>query len=133
MAGVCHSNGRLWCRTTKRFLMYHTISICISLGFLWIFSISLVQSHLEKQNKVVFTIMVLICFLFFGLSTELIFRWSQWLPFLLLQRWSELFISSLASTGSGCGNFVNKVSSVKLYSLRVKVFCNSLYNYIIQH
>ncbi len=59
-----------------------------------------------KTNKVVFAIMFLICFLFFGLATDLFLGGRTW--FFSLAAWSELFISLLGFYGSGAV-LVNKV------------------------
>ena len=59
-----------------------------------------------KTNKVVFVIMVLICFLFFGLATDLFLGGKT--GFFALAAWSELFISLLGFYGSGAV-LVNKV------------------------
>ena len=73
-------------------------------GFL-IFSIFGTIASL-KTNKVVFAIMVLICLLFFGLSTDLFLGGHT--GFFALAAWSELFISLLGFYGSGTV-LVNKV------------------------
>ena len=73
-------------------------------GFL-IFSIFGTIASL-KTNKVVFAIMVLICFLFFGLATDLFLGGKT--GFFALAAWSELFISLLGFYGSGAV-LVNKV------------------------
>ena len=59
-----------------------------------------------KTNKVVFAIMVLICFLFFGLAADLFLGGRT--GFFALAAWSELFISLLDFYGSGAV-LVNKV------------------------
>lgn len=59
-----------------------------------------------KTNKVVFAIMVLICFLFFGLAADLFLGGRT--GFFALAAWSELFISLLGIYGSGAV-LVNKV------------------------
>ena len=59
-----------------------------------------------KTNKVVFAIMVLICFLFFGLAADLFLGGRT--GFFALAAWSELFISLLGFYGSGAV-LVNKV------------------------
>ena len=59
-----------------------------------------------KTNRVVFAIMVLICFLFFSLSTDLFLGGRT--DFFALAAWSELFISLLGFYSSGAV-FVNKV------------------------
>ena len=66
-------------------------------GFL-IFSIFGIIASL-KRNKVVFAIMLLICFLFFGLATDLFLGGKT--SFLALAAWSELFISLLGFYSSG--------------------------------
>ena len=66
-------------------------------GFL-IFSIFGIIASL-KTNKVVFAIMLLICFLFFGLSTDLFLGGRT--GFFALAAWSELFISLLGFYSSG--------------------------------
>lgn len=73
-------------------------------GFL-IFSIFGTIASL-KTNKVVFAIMLLICFLFFGLATDLFLGGKT--GFFALAAWSELFISLLGFYGSGAV-LVNKV------------------------
>lgn len=74
-------------------------------GFL-IFSIFGTIASL-KTNKVVFAIMLLICFLFFGLATDLFLGGGKTGSF-DLAAWSELFISLLGFYGSGAV-LVNKV------------------------
>ena len=59
-----------------------------------------------KTTKVVFAIMVLICFLFFGLAADLFLGGRT--GFFALAAWSELFISLLGFYGSGAV-LVNKV------------------------
>lgn len=59
-----------------------------------------------KTNKVVFAIMVLIDFLFFGLATDLFLGGRT--GFFALAAWSELFISLLGFYGSGAV-LVNRV------------------------
>ena len=82
------------------------------LGFL-IFSIFGTIASL-KTNKVVFTIMVLICFLFFGLSTYLFLGGRT--GFFALTAWSELFISLLGFYGSGAV-LVNKVFGKTIFPM----------------
>ena len=63
----------------------------------------------KKNNSfgsVVFAIMLLICFLFFGLATDLFLGGKT--GFFALAAWSELFISLLGFYGSGAV-LVNKV------------------------
>ena len=67
-----------------------------------------------KTNKVVFAIMFLICFLFFGLATDLFFGGRTW--FFSLAAWSELFISLLGFYGSGAV-LVNKVFGKTVFPL----------------
>ena len=81
-------------------------------GFL-IFSIFGTIASL-KTNKVVFAIMVLICLLFFGLSTDLFLGGRT--GFFALAAWSELFISLLGFYGSGAV-LVNKVFGKTVFPL----------------
>ena len=67
-----------------------------------------------KTNKVVFAIMFLICFLFFGLATDLFLGGRTW--FFSLAAWSELFISLLGFYGSGAV-LVNKVFGKTVFPL----------------
>ena len=67
-----------------------------------------------KTNKVVFAIMFLICFLFFGLAADLFLGGRTW--FFSLAAWSELFISLLGFYGSGAV-LVNKVFGKTVFPL----------------
>lgn len=67
-----------------------------------------------KTNKVVFIIMVLIDFLFFGLATDLFLGGRT--GFFALAAWSELFISLLGFYGAGAV-LVNRVFGKQVFPM----------------
>ena len=67
-----------------------------------------------KTNKVVFAIMLLICFLFFDLATDLFLGGKT--GFFALTAWSELFISLLSFYGSDAV-LVNKVFGKTIFPM----------------
>ncbi|WP_251421339.1 acetate uptake transporter [Veillonella agrestimuris] len=67
-----------------------------------------------KTNKVVFMIMVLIDFLFFGLATDLFLGGGT--GFFKLAAWSELFISLLGFYGAGAV-LVNRVFGKQVFPM----------------
>lgn len=107
---LVNPNGVFRSWNSKRFRC-NTISIRFCR--LLIFSIFGTIASL-KTNKVVFAIKLLICFLFFGLATDLFLGGKT--GFFALAAWSELFISLLGFYGSGAV-LVNKVFGKTVFPL----------------